>query len=226
MMSIAATTPNTLLKIAIAEDNPGLMRDLVRKLQPLKQIEIRAMAMNGQELLAALEQDPYIQLVLMDIRMPELDGIAATQQLRLRYPNVRVLMLTIFDDEQHIFEAIMAGANGYLLKGEGTIALDRAMKEAMEGGAPMTSQIAGKVLSLVRNPLKTSDTTQAPPVELSKREVEVLLELKAGLTYDQIAERLFISTGTVRKHIEHIYRKLEVHNKVEAIQKGLAQRLL
>jgi DNA-binding NarL/FixJ family response regulator len=202
------------------------MRDLVRKLQPLKQIEIRAMAMNGQELLAALEQDPYIQLVLMDIRMPELDGIAATQQLRLRYPNVRVLMLTIFDDEQHIFEAIMAGANGYLLKGEGTIALDRAMKEAMEGGAPMTSQIAGKVLSLVRNPLKTSDTTQAPPVELSKREVEVLLELKAGLTYDQIAERLFISTGTVRKHIEHIYRKLEVHNKVEAIQKGLAQRLL
>ncbi|MFK8044843.1 MAG: response regulator, partial [Crocinitomicaceae bacterium] len=173
---------------------------------------------NGRELLKLLQQNHQIDVIIMDINMPEMNGIQATEKVSQLYPNIKIIMSTVFDDEQNIFDAIMAGASGYLLKDESPAMVHRAIFEALEGGAPMSPLIARKSLSLIRNGVSTQSVEA--DFKLTKREEEILKHIAQGLTYDQISDRLFISNGTVRKHVENIYRKMKVHNKIEAIQKG------
>ncbi len=202
------------ITIAIAEDNELALKSILKKLSFFNDLSVMFAAGNGTDLLNKfISQQPDI--VLMDIEMPIMDGIIATRQLKEQYPQVKVLMLTTFDDDDKIFNAILAGASGYLLKDESAEAIYKAINDIYNGGAAMSSGIALKTL----NHIKSTAPALPPDSQsvLSQREMEILTELKNGLGYKQIASRLFISEGTVRKHIEHIYRKLQVNNKVSAV---------
>lgn len=216
------------IKIAIAEDNNLLAKSIKEKLDFFsEQVGYKYRAKNGYDLIEKLKNDSDIDVILMDIEMPELDGIKTTQVVNEAYPLIKVIMLTVFDDEEKIFSSIQAGASGYLLKDEKPEKIVEAVKMIMEGGAPMSPSIAAKSLELLRNSQKFDSSKKESEIySLSKREVEVLEELGKGFEYTQIAEDLFISPKTVRKHIENIYKKLQVHNKMQAVQKAQKNKLI
>lgn len=203
--------------VYIAEDIARLAAMLHDNLEMSPAFKVVGIAVNGQDLLDRLIVAPALpDIVLMDIQMPVLDGIAATAALKSRHPQVKIVMATVFDDEESIFNSILAGADGYLMKDEAPDVLHRSLLEVMDGGAPMSPAIARKALSLLRRtPVATAQ--KAGDNDLSERELEILEQLGKALRYEQIAANLHISTGTVRKHIEHIYRKLQVHNKTAAV---------
>ncbi len=213
------------IRIAIAEDNSFLVKSLEEKISFFDDITIKFTAANGKDLLQKLSIDSNIDLVLMDIQMPILDGIEATKIVKKKHPQIKVMMLTIFDDDENIFQSIKAGATGYILKETKPLDLYKSIKEILEGGAPMTPCVAFKALSLLKNPT-ISLAKSNEDIKLSKRQIEILEQLSASLNYNQIAENLNISPATVRKHIENIYKKLHVHSKIEAIQKATQQRLI
>jgi DNA-binding NarL/FixJ family response regulator len=203
------------IRIGIAEDVPHLQKVIAENLSNFEGVEHVFTANDGNDLLKQLKQHT-VDLILMDINMPNMNGIEATQKIRAQYPQVKIVMLTVFDIGDYIFQAILAGANGYLMKDSKPSKLFAAIEEAMEGGAPMSPHIATKALQLIRGN-RTEPIPENNTFELSKREIEILEHLAKGDTYQQIADKLFISPKTVRKHIENIYGKLQVHNKVEAI---------
>lgn len=214
-----------MIKIAIVEDNAMLLNNVVEKLSFFEDITIKFKARNGLELIEQLEKNCIIDLILMDIEMPKMDGVAATEWVKNTCPQIKVIMLTVFDNDQNIFNAIKAGADGYLLKEVSPKELYNAINETLLGGAVMTPSIALKTLRLLRNPLSEfPESTEK--TELTKREVAVLEQLSSGLKYTDIAGNLFISEGTIRKHVENIYRKLQVHNKLEAVKKAKDQNLI
>ena len=135
-------------------------------------------------------------------------------------------MLTVFDNDENIFNAIKAGADGYLLKEVNPKDLHQGILDTMNGGATMTPSIAMKTLKLFRNPIDFESVGDCDDIKLTAREVEVLEQLSKGLKYNAIAEILFLSIGTIRKHVENIYAKLQVHNKLEAIQKAKNNNLI
>ena len=211
------------VKIAIAEDNVFLIHAIKEKIAFFENLEIVLVAMDGLELLDGLEKlTTQVDLILMDIQMPNLDGIAATQKIKEKYPFIKVIMLTVFDDYQNIFLAIKAGANGYLLKEVNPEELYQAIQQTMNGGAGMHPQIAQKALELLRRPAAELEalTSKEAPVKLTKRETEVLEQLSKGLSHTEIAENLYRSPKTIRNHMENIYRKLQVHSKLEAVLKA------
>lgn len=214
----------TPINIAIAEDNRFALKACLNKLSLHKDFIVAVTAFNGEELLTKIQKN-RIDFVLMDIQMPGMDGIAATTLLKQQRPEIKVLMLTAFDDDENIFRAIIAGADGYLLKEENAENLKQSILETLSGGAAMSAGIASRVLNLLRNPpeLKADETSY---YGLTKREIELLNFLKSGLSYEQIASTLFISYGTVRKHIENIYRKLQVKNKMSAIDIAIKSNLI
>ena len=203
--------------IAIAEDKPRLAQALAADLRLFADLELSGSFPDGRALVVGLAALPHLpDLILMDIEMPHLDGIEATALIKQRHPQVRVVMLTVFEDEDNLFRAIRAGADGYLLKGTSPVDLHAAIHEAVADGAPMSPLIARKALRLLRG----GAPKPAAPTDLSDREIEVLEQLAAGLPYKGIAANLHLSTGTVRKHVEHVYRKLRVNNKVSAVARG------
>ena len=215
------------IKLAIVDDNTFLARAIKEKLSDFEDLDIKYMVYNGSELLSKLEKNHNLDPVLMDIEMPVLDGIETVRIVKQKYPHIKVLMLTVFDNDENIFNAIQAGADGYLLKEIEGHKLYNAITETIEGGAAMSPSIAVKTLKLLRYPEKQESlSVQEDDVSLSSREKEVLEQLAEGLSYTVIANNLFLSPSTVRKHIENIYRKLQVHNKLEAVQKARRQSLI
>ncbi len=209
-----------MIRIAIAEDNTFLQKAIIEKISFYDDLICRFTAVNGKELLEKLEANPNIDLIIMDIEMPKMNGIEATFAVKAKYPHIKIIMLTIFDNDERIFDSIKAGADGYLLKEVKSGELHKGIVETIEGGAAMTPSIALKALKLLRNPIENRIPASSIDVAITTRETEVLEQLSKGLNYNQIATNLFISTGTVRKHIENIYSKLQVHNKMEAVEKA------
>ena len=208
--------------IAIVDDNEALLQTLARNLGAFSEINLLFTAINGQQVLDMAIQTPP-DVVLMDIDMPVLDGIRATALLKARLPDTKILMLTIFDRDDKLFEAIKAGASGYLLKDELPARIVSAIEEVVDGGAPMSPGIASRALAMLRNQLSPSSGRERKPASpdsylLTGREVDILEQLSQGLATPQIANKLFVSDRTVRKHVENIYAKLHVHSKYEAIQ--------
>lgn len=215
------------VNIAIIDDNNFLIKSVKDKLSFFEDIKIVFTANDGFQCLEKLEEKPNVDLILMDIQMPNCDGIEATAKVKQRNPQIKILMLTVFDNDENIFQSIQSGADGYLLKETSPEDLYKAIQETLSGGAAMTPSIAVKTLNLLRNPIEISlEEEEMEEVKLSKREAEVLEQLSKGLTYTAIAENLFISPSTVRKHIENIYKKLQVHSKIEAIEQGRRRRLI
>ena len=214
------------IKIAIADDNTFLVNIVSEKLSFFDDLNLKFTAMNGSELLKKLEVDHNIDIILMDIEMPVMDGIVSSEKVKQKYPHIKIIMLTVFDNDENIFNAIKAGADGYLLKEVNAKDLHTGIIETLNGGAAMNPSIALKTLKLLRNPFEIEDTKEKDDVKLTTREVEVLEQLSKGLSYNLIADNLILSVGTVRKHIENIYKKLQVHNKLEAVQKAKKNNLI
>lgn len=163
-------------------------------------------------------------VVLMDINLGEGEtGIDCVRQLKSENPDILFMMCTVYEDDEKIFEALSAGANGYILKKTSPIKLLEAITELNEGGSPMSSQIARKVVAAFQSraaeEINSENTIAASLSVLSNREKEILELLAKGMLYKEIAAKLFISQETVRKHVYHIYEKLHVNNRVEAINK-------
>ncbi len=174
-----------------------------------------------EDALAAFGSAP-VDVVLADIGLPGMSGIEGVRRLKAIQPDAQVLMLTVFADNTHIFEAICAGASGYLLKDTPREKLLAAIRELAEGGAPMTAAIARKVVTMFQN----TPPVQPGSVALSPRELEVLRLLADGHVYKTAADRLQVSIDTVRYHVRHIYEKLHVHSKSEAVMKAFKQGIL
>jgi len=214
------------LKIAIAEDNSFLAKAVIEKLSFFNDLDYKFKGVNGAELIGKLEVNHNIDVILMDIQMPEMDGIIATEIIKTKYPHIKIIMLTVFDDDENIFNAIKAGANGYLLKEIDAENLHKCILEVINGGAPMTPSIALKTLNLLRNPIIVDTSNEIEKIKLTNRETEILEHLSKGLNYNAIADNLIISPSTVRKHIENIYKKLQVHNKMEAVLMAQKHKLI
>ena len=210
------------VKLAIVDDKTIVRRAIKNKLQASTEINIVMEAANGNDFLEKMNETIESQIpeiVLMDIEMPEMDGIQAIAIASTLFPEIKFIVLTVFDNSETIFEAIKAGANGYLLKDDEAVNLiDAVMQVANYNAVPMSPAIARKTLGL----LKTGTTDEAPdktePGLLSRREYDVLVCLVEGLEYKEIADQLFISPATARTHIANIYQKLHVNSKAQAIK--------
>lgn len=215
------------VKIVIVDDNSFLINAIKEKLSFFDDIQVKYTASNGSNVLEKLSNDKNVDLILMDIEMPIKNGIEATFEIKNNYPQIKIIMLTVFDNDENIFNAIKAGADGYLLKEIDPKGLYAGIQETISGGAAMTPSIALKTLKLLRNPIDfEAKDEQLSEITLTPREIEVLEQLSRGLSYSVIAENLFLSPSTVRKHIENIYKKLQVHSKIEAIQKAKRNNLI
>jgi DNA-binding NarL/FixJ family response regulator len=166
----------------------------------------------------ALYELPVLKpdIVIMDINLPGMNGIECIRQVKDKIPATQFMMFTVYENDEKVFEALKAGASGYLLKNTGLVQLIESLKELHNGGSPMSSNIARKLVTLFRSEQKETTSLDL----LSNRENEILQLLAKGLLYKEIAEQLQISTSTVRQHIHHIYEKLHVQNRTEAINKA------
>lgn len=213
-------------KIAVIDDNNFLIKSVKDKLEFFDDITIALTANNGIECLDKLTENRTIDLILMDIEMPKLNGIETTALVKQKFPQIKIIVLTVFDDDENIFNAIQAGADGYLLKDTEPKTLFDAIQQTLEGGAVMTPSIALKTLNLLRSPLELKIEDENESIKLTNREIEVLEQLATGLPYTSIAENLIVSPSTVRRHIENIYKKLQVHSKTEALALARKKRLI
>lgn len=162
-------------------------------------------------------------LVLMDIDMPNVNGIEGVMIIRKKHPDLTILMQTVFEDDEKIFACIRAGADGYILKKAQPHELMNAIDEALKGGAPMTPSIARQVLRFVGS---TENKKKTEDFKLTARETEILSLLVEGLSYKMIANRCFISLPTVNSHIQNIYEKLQVNTAVEAVTKAIGNKIV
>lgn len=158
-------------------------------------------------------------IVIMDISLPGMNGIECIKEIKNKVPRTQFMMFTVYENDEKVFEALKAGASGYLLKNTGLVQMIEALKELHDGGSPMSANIARKLVTVFR-----SHETNAEPIEtLSNRENEILQLLSKGLLYKEIADQLSISVSTVRQHIHKIYEKLHVQNRTEAINKAFGK---
>lgn len=213
-----------MIHIAIVDDKQPNRISLAEKLEIKNDIAVLFTASNGIHFLDEMKsREAHPDVVLMDIDMPEMDGVEAVRAGAQLYPSTKFIMLTVFDDDNKVFEAIQAGAIGYLLKDEKTEVIEEAIRQVIEfGGSPMSPRIARKALNLLMNA-----TVEFPKKEesiLSEREMEILKGLVDGLDYRAVAEKLFISPLTVRTHITNIYRKLHVTSKTQAVKLAIKNR--
>ncbi len=202
------------LKVLIYEDNDDLRNSIVTILSWNNAFDIVAALPDAQYIIDDVAQYTP-DIILMDIEMPNSNGVTAVAALRNKLWSVPVLIFTVFDDDDNVFNAIQAGANGYILKKNFDL-IPAALHDIIQGGAPMTSSIAKKVLSFV--PKKNSTYSQLI-LSLSSREIEILELITKGYSYKMIADILKIATETVRTHIKHVYKKLQVNSATEAIYK-------
>jgi DNA-binding NarL/FixJ family response regulator len=212
--------------VVLVDDNIFMLKSVKEKLSLFEDITIKSSNHGGTSILENLEEDSNYDLILMDIEMPGLSGIETTDIIKSKYPHIKIVMLTVFDNDDNIFNAIKAGADGYLLKDVNPEILHNGILDTLNGGAAMNPSIALKALKLLRNPHSISNKEKSKEVSLTSRETDVLEQLGKGLSYTKIADNLIISPSTVRKHIENIYKKLQVHNKLEAVDQARRQNLI
>lgn len=215
-----------MYKIAIAEDNIFSLKALEEKLSTYADITIIHTAKNGTELLHLLEQNNDIDLILMDIEMPLMNGIEATGKIKQRYPKIKIVMITIYDDDEYIFNAIKAGADSYILKETKSEKIYETITDTLNGGSVMSPSIALKTLQLLKTTTYSIPKKDIEKIVLSVRETEILEQLSKGYTNKRIAEKLIISPFTVKRHIENIYQKLQAHNRIELLDKARKNRLI
>ena len=214
-----------MIRILLVDDQ-RLMREGLRTLLELEDdLEIAGEAANGREALALYEREQP-DVVLMDIRMPEMDGVEATRRLRQRWPDAQVIILTTFDDDEYVFDGLRAGAQGYLLKAVSADELADAIRTVAAGGALIDPSVTRKVVAEFARLSRPASKTALPPEPLSEREMEVLKLLAEGLTNREIAQRLFLAEGTVKNYVSHILDKLDARDRTQAALRAREMGLL
>ena len=210
------------VRLALVEDRPEVRQLLAERLGFFDDVELVFTAASAEVFFERLDVVGDLpEVVLMDIELPGMDGIAATARFKEEHPQLEVLMLTVFEDEERIFSAIKAGASGYLLKDASAGRIVGAVLEVARGGAPVSPLVAKKLLGYVRG-----DTDEENDLDITAREREVLDLIVEGLIEDAIADRLFISPHTVRGHIKNLYEKLQVHSRAEVVRAAYERRLI
>jgi len=202
------------LKVAIVEDNAALLKNLKEMVQRLPGMSCVGTFPDAEQALAAL---PGLapEVVLMDINLPGMNGVECVRQLTQMLHGIQVIMITVYDDSDSVFESLAAGASGYLLKPVHSARLAEAIQEVIEGGAPMSMSIARRVVQTFQKPVTTTNADD----QLWPREIEILELLAKGLLKKEIAEKLDISYWTVQTHVGRIYKKLHVQSRAQAVAK-------
>ncbi|MCX6169798.1 MAG: response regulator transcription factor [Ignavibacteriales bacterium] len=212
-----------MIKVAIIEDNNTIREGLAALINGTSGYSCIGSYSDCESFLPKLSTMD-IDVALMDIGLPGMSGIDGIAKAKKIKPELNILMLTIYEDSQSVFKALCAGACGFLVKKTPPSRLLEAIKDAYEGGAPMSSLIARQVINVFRQTQGKSPDEEE--TNLSSREIEVLTSLSDGNNYQEIADRLFISVDTVRHHIRNIYRKLHVHSQSEAVAKAIRKGLI
>lgn len=204
------------IKVSIVEDDSGIRESLEILINGSDGFSCLNTYKNAEN---ALKQIPVQipDVILMDINLPGASGIECVKKLKEMFPDINIIMLTMYEDSDHIFNALSAGARGYLLKRTPPMKLLEAIREVQQGGSPMSSQIARMVV----NSFKKLGVSSEEMKNLTKREEEILALLAKGFKYKEIGEKLFIGTETVRSHLRNIYEKLQVRSRTEAVVKYL-----
>lgn len=209
------------IKILIYEDKQDLLFTLSKMIDTYPGFKLMGAMAHANNVLKEVESY-HPDVILMDIDMPGTSGKVALKEIKSHYPEVEIIMLTVFDDNENIFECILSGASGYLLKSTSPEKIIEAIKDVKEGGAPMTAQVAKKVLQLL--PKEANETKES--TYLTTREVQVLSFLTKGYSYKLIASELQISIDTVRHFIKIIYKKLHVNSMTGAVSKAIKDKLV
>jgi DNA-binding NarL/FixJ family response regulator len=207
------------ITLAIVEDLDEVREGLKQFISLNPEFKVLHTFSNAEE---ALQELPHLRpdIVIMDINLPGMTGIDCIRQVKDKTPTTQFMMFTVYENDEKVFEALKAGASGYLLKNTGLVQLIEALKELHNGGSPMSANIARKLVSLFRENEKA-----VPEIEkLTKREYELLQLLSKGLLYKEISDQLHISMNTVKQHIHHIYEKLHVQNRTEALNKVFGKK--
>ena len=220
------------IHVGIVEDQIEIAERLKTRLSFYDDIKVVMTARNAEESLSKLRQLPvnsHPHIILMDIEMPGKSGIEATRDIKKTFPDIDILIQTVFEDEDKIFKSIHAGASGYLLKDDPIQKYVDAMKELMNGGAALSPSIAAKVMNFIQY---TEDSKQREKAELQEefeltdREMDILEGIVDDLTTEHLADKLFISPHTVRVHIKSIYKKLHVHTRASAVRLAITKGLV
>jgi len=203
-----------MIKVAIVEDEASFRKSLRQVIESKRGFSCVAECGTGAEALEHIPREPP-EIVLMDLNLPDLSGAEVTSRLKAILPNISVVVLTVYNDTEHIFKALRAGACGYLLKQATAAEILEAIAEAHRGGAPMTSGIARKVIATFQEQPQMDEAT----AKLSPRELEILELVAEGCTSKEVADRLAITMSTVCWNLDEIYKKLHVHSRVQAVNK-------
>ena len=208
-----------MIKVAIVEDNSALRLSLEQLFSKTPGMQCVASLSNLMNVLSELKKSEP-DIVLMDIGLPGISGIEGVRTVKSNFDTIQVLMFTVFEDDEKIFDAIRAGASGYLLKKTPPEEIVEAVRELYQGGAPMSPSIARKVI----HAFQSQPSPAMSDYQLTGREKEILYSLVDGLSYKKIAEKYFVSISTIRTHISNIYQKLHVNSKSQAVAKVLQNK--
>ena len=212
------------IRVWLVEDNEVFRRNVQRVINGLDEMVCDGSFDSAESTFAALQSHPAPNVILLDVQLPGIDGIAALSKFKEVVPDTRVIILTVFDDADKIFRAVCAGASGYVLKASGTDKIGESIRQVMGGGAPMTPQVAKKVLDAFAN----SDLLPGAKGDygLTAREQEILRLLAEGLLKKEIADALSISVNTVSTHLRRVYDKLHVNTNTGAVAKALREGII
>lgn len=216
------------IKVGIVEDHARTMKRLIEHFEFFDDLQVTISAGSGSlflERLNTLDGELWPNVVLMDIELPGMSGIDTTFHLKDGFPGIDVIMFTVFGDNERIFQSIQAGASGYFLKEEPVDNIVDGIREMFRGGAPISKEIAGKLMNLVKHPPKEKEEKHAAPFELSERELEILERVMEGLTNKEIAAELFVSPWTIKTHIKNIYEKMHVNSRAAAVRLAMKRNM-
>ena len=214
--------PDSIItRVVIVEDDEKIRESYVQLINDTEGMICIGNYGNCEDLLAELDE-LLVDVLLMDIGLPGMSGIEGIQRVKEIYPSIEILMLTVYDDDDKIFQSIYSGASGYILKNDSPEEILKAIKE-IKTGSPMSAAIARRVMNFIR---EMETFPKANTFKLTPREKDILQLLVEGLSFKRIGENLFISPFTVHSHIKRIYEKLHVHSKTEAVSKALKNRIL
>ena len=220
-------------RVLVVEDQPKILKAQIKLLQAFPEVEIVGEALSG-ELALDLVESTRPEVLLCDLGLPGISGIEVTRRVKGAHPNIEVLIFTIFDEEEKVTEAILAGAAGYLLKGTPVEKIVEAIQDVKAGGAVIQPNLAKALLRLSgpagaadgASPAAGAPVPAANQTVLTQRELEILQIIAKGLSNNEVASVLGLSKATIRTHLEHIYEKLDVTNRVEAVTEGIRQGII
>jgi DNA-binding NarL/FixJ family response regulator len=210
-----------MIRILLAEDQKMVRQGLKMMIETDPELRVTGEAANGTETVALCERQAF-DIVLMDIRMPEMDGLEAARKILSRWPERKVLILTTFNDDEYALEALKIGASGYMLKDADPEMLIRSIRSCLSGGLPLEEQVAAKVMPRL---LRNSDSEPADP-SLTPRELDIIRKIGEGRSNREIAEELALSVGTVKNHISQILDKLDLRDRTQLAIYAIRHRLV